>query len=208
MNSLAIRDIEAITQFSWIMEALPSRVAGFWSLITFLTAHVKLHKGRIEKDHWLPRGLPQLFFETTYQPSWSKPSVEAGVVIRLTHTTSETDMEEERRWSCKPRPERQMRGITALALNYRREIDVGSKTVSRERCQYQNSYESTHCSLRQLVSESQKICRKPLADRTSWRCSGQGTIRSAGLWIFILTIWLRDHRWMVTKSQNRSPSAR
>lgn len=103
IDSLLMKNTEALTQCDRPMKALIGRVAQCQSVITPLTVHVKRHMIKIEEKHSLVRRLQQQFLKATYQPSLAMPMLEPRVVTSPTGTPSGTDSDEKRRRRREPR---------------------------------------------------------------------------------------------------------
>lgn len=109
-ESLLMKKIEALSLSHWFMDALSLRVAESQSLISPMTAHVKHHRNKEEKQHSLAQRFQREFLGTTYQPCLAMAQVEARVVTTLTRTPSNKDLDEEYRRRGKRHNERREKG--------------------------------------------------------------------------------------------------
>lgn len=73
MDSVQIRNIEALTQFDKFMDELTRQMVGCHSLITPMTGHVKYHLKKTEEEGRLAQRLQQQFLKANYQPQRAMP---------------------------------------------------------------------------------------------------------------------------------------
>lgn len=100
------------------------------------------------------------------------------------------------------------RGIMALVLHWQREISMVHETVGRARRQFWKNLEPAHQRLKLQVIERRKISQSALATQRIWRGLGQWTMGSERPGIIVFTAWLRNHCYMMTKSQDTSLNRR
>lgn len=131
--------------------------------------------------------------------------MEAGVVTPSKRIPSETDLDEEDIYVAQIF---MIGGVPALTLDRQKAVNMVNEKASRTRRQFRKNQKSVNRRLKSLVSISRYIRCKALANQRSRSCLGQQTICSARPCIITLTVWLRDHLWMMIKLQNTLPSGR